>query len=342
MSSIVYTIKDVASQAKVSPGTASRAINNKGYINPRTKARVLKVASELNYKANFNAKSLVSKKTHIIALVIPSIDNSYYARLLKGVQDSAEEKGFFVMCCPSHGDSRKKIDLLKTFYDIRVDGIVVCVEESESCKEYNDFLKMLNRTGTPVVLTGPRNGISGIDIVRAENEISTCRAVEYLLELNHKEIAFIGGDKNSVVEMERLKGYMCAIKNAGLKVNSVLIKENDFTYESGYSSMKSLLSAEKLPTAVFAANDVIAIGAMAAAADNNFKVPEDISIMGFDDIAMASMIRPQLTTIAQPNYEIGKMAADLLLERVSEKAPTMARNVTLETSLVIRKSAVGI
>ena len=327
-------------RAKVSPGTASRAINGKGYVNARTKARVLKAASDFNYKANFNAKSLVSKKTHIIALVIPSIDNSYYARLLKGVQDSAEKKGFFVMCCPSHGDSKKKIDLLKTFYDIRVDGIVACVEEGESCKKYNDFLTMLNKTGTPIVLTGPRFGISGIDIVRTENEMSTRKAIEYLLDLNHKNIAFIGGEKNSIVEMERLNGYKGAIENAGLKINPELIKEDNFTYESGYNSMESLLSSGKLPTAVFAANDVIAIGAMAAAADNNLKVPEDLSIMGFDDIAMASMIRPQLTTIAQPNYEIGKMAAELLFERISDNAPSMARNVTLETSLVIRKSAI--
>lgn len=340
MSELLYTIKDVAKMANVSPGTASRAINGKGYVNKKTKMRVLKAAEELKYRPNFNAKSLVTKKSNIIALIIPSIDNSYYAPLVKGAQENAEQNGFHLVCCTADNVPERNIDLLKTFYDIRVDGVLLCVEESEKSEEYSKYLMSMKKNGMPIVMTGPRYGISGIDIIKAENVNSCLNAVEYLIESGHKEIAFIGGTKDTIVEKERISGYKQALISHDLEINNNFIYEGAFTYDSGYELMNRLLSSSHIPSAVFAANDIIAIGALNAIIDKGLNVPNDISLVGFDDIAMASMVRPMLTTVAQPNYEIGKAATGLLLERISGEAPPMARLVTLETTLKVRESTI--
>ncbi|HEY8344339.1 MAG TPA: LacI family DNA-binding transcriptional regulator [Bacillota bacterium] len=330
----MVTIKDIARIAGVSPSTVSGVINNNGRVGKETKEKILKVIKELNYRPNAVAKGLRSKNTRTVGLLLPSITNPFYPGFARGVEDTAHSYGYNVFLCNSDRSLEKEKEYIETLLYKQVDGLIFAApivgkKEIVSAVEH----------GAHVVVVSETLNLPLVDEVWI-NYVGGAKAItQYLIELGHERIGFIGGLPGLRRSQDRLAGYKLALKKAGIPVEEELIKLGDFTYESGYEQGLGLLKLQKRPTAIFAANDLMALGVLAALEDNKVKVPEEMSVVGYDDIELASYIRPKLTTVHLPNYEAGRLAMEALIKRRDNEFPKTKIRVTMETSLVIRESA---
>jgi len=307
------TIKDVAKKAGVSIASVSRVINNSKPVSPELRDKVLKVIEDTGYKPNAMARGLKIKESGLIGLITPDMENGTFGELVKGIEDVIEKNSMNLIVSNSKGEIEKELKALHIFKEQQIDGIIFSgVKFTEKHKKYFERYKV------PTVVVSQKFPGSGLPSVTIDNKKAAYQSVKYLLEKNHKKIAMIHGplyDKSS--GEERLNGYKIALKEAGISKNNEYIKEGDFTIKSGYRAMGEILAkAEELPTAVFAASDRMAIGALDCCLDNGYKVPDDISIMGFDDIELATVVRPKLTTLAIDHSALGKKVVEILLEKI--------------------------
>lgn len=329
----LVNISDVAKKAGVSISTVSRVLNNTaGYpVKQETRERVLEAVRELGFRPNDLARGLLLKKSRIIGLVIPDVSNPYYSELSLGMEATALEYGYSVIFC----NTSRKAEKLEHYVDVllqkRADGIIFAgggtdfAPVSQPLLDYNVEVAVIGRHNLP------------FPSVQIDNIAAARDATSHLVELGHRSIAFISGPLNLTSVQDRLAGYRTGLQQGGVDRDDRLVREGDFQSEGGYSAALSLLQGEPRPTAIFAANDRMAIGVMAAAADLGLKVPDDLSVVGFDDIIMASYTRPTLTTVAIPGYEVGASAMRLM---VSLLAGEVCSQVTwLPTNLVVRDSS---
>lgn len=329
------TIQDVADLAQVSISTVSRVVNDTGYpVRPETRQRVLDAIGALDFRPNPIARSLVGKPTQTIGLIVPDISNPYYPLLSRGVEDVASEQGYTVFFCNTDRSAAKARHYVEVLREKQTDGIIFAgggLEESgEPPLSEEDLGK--------VVLIGRHHW--PFPSVQVDNARAARDATCHLIELGHNRIAFISGPSGLTSARDRLAGYRQAMEDPGFRVKQPLeslIREGDFKAESGYQAALSLLRAREVPTAIFAANDRMAIAAMAAAYDLDLKVPEDVAVVGFDDTPAARDVRPALTTVSLPTYEIGASAARLLLRLLAGEATEEI--VWLPTRLVVRQSS---
>lgn len=321
----------VAKLANVSTATVSRFFSGSNYMTDKTREKVIKAVKQLNYYPNSLARQLRKMITNKIIVIVPDITNTFFSQVLKGIEILARQNGYQVLL----GDTENNIDIeheyLNSLYEKDVDGLILLTARIDRniiekiAKEY------------PVVLACEYIENTDIPTVSIDNIGAARKATEHLIKLGHKRIAHITGPKDIILCRDRLKGYLQAMKDYRLKINPLLILEGDFHYETGYNLMLKLMSIDNSPTAIFADNDEMAIGAIKAVKENNLKVPEDIAVVGFDDIKMALMCEPSLTTISQPTFEIGKKAMDLLIKILNKKI-IKKRNYILENKLIIRGS----
>ncbi len=323
-------IADVARQAGVSPSTVSHVINASRFVRDETRERVLSAMRELNFQPNAVARNLRTKRTQMIALVIPDITNPYFPEVARGVQDAAEENDYVVVLCNSDRTLSREVRLLNTLRQQRVEGVIL--NPSEVTRE---DLHRLRDVGISVVLIGSQIDDPEFDLVMVDNVQGACDAVKHLIELGHRRIGLVGGPRTTSSGIQRYQGYVRGLNEHGLAVDDDLIAECDFTYEGGHECMTRLL-AHRPPTAVFVANDVMALGAMTAVEEVGLTIPDDVSLVGFDDIPEAS--RAKLTTIAQPKYQTGVEATRLLFERAKYGHVWRRKKVVLEHKLVVRSS----
>ncbi|HEY8344338.1 MAG TPA: LacI family DNA-binding transcriptional regulator [Bacillota bacterium] len=327
-------MKDIAKMAGVSPSTVSAAINNSSRISPKTRERVLKIVRELNYSPNAFAKGLRGKAMNTIGLILPSIDNPFYPAIARGVEDVAKANGYNVFLCNSDRDQNKEMEYIDSLIQKQVDGYIFAAPIVEETG-----ILQITATGRPAVVVNKEINGDLIDEVWIDYVCGSYDLVKYLIKLGHRRIVHIQGPPGLKRSGDRLAGYLQAMKEHGLLVDNGLIRHGDFNYQSGYTQTLALFEEKgPKPTAIFAANDLMALGVVAAIQDLGFKVPDDISVAGFDDIALASYVRPKLTTVYQPNYEVGKMAMEILSARISQKKDVGKIRITMETSLVIRNS----
>lgn len=326
------TIKEIAKDAGVSVATVSHVINNTRYVTEETTNKVLDAMKRLDYQPNAVARSLRTRKTNIVALVIPDIINPYFSEVCRGFQDVAEKEDYVVVVCNSDRNYDNEKRIINVLRQQQVEGIVL-----NASKIGKTDLNLLLGKETPLVLLGNFLEESSFNRVMIDNIKAAYDAVSYLISLGCSDIACINGELDSSSGEKRFSGYQKAMRDHDLQINEEFISHGNFTYESGYQQFKEMLkNSTKKPEALFATSDTLALGAMFAAAEMNISVPDEISIMGFDDIPEAQRVIPKLTTIHQPKYETGVEAAKLLFRSIQDK--DTSEKIILEHELIVRES----
>ena len=331
------TIKDIARMADVSHTTVSRALNDQGRICKKTKEKVLSIAKDLNYRPDFIARSLVMKRTKTLGLVMASMLNPFYTELAQGIEATAIELGYNIILCCTRSDvsiEKRYVNMLRSK---GVDGILF------TSAHINDpNIPELAEEGFPIILVNRRTYLptvrEKIDYVGVNNILGGFMAVEHLIRLGHERIGIIGGSSESSVGFERFEGGKKALEAYGLEDMGGYFLEGDFLKRSGYEGGKRFIKMPNPPTAIFAENDYMAFGAYGAIVDEGLRVPEDIALVGFNDIEFTAMKGIELTTIGQKKSEMGAVAVRLLIERIEEEKVGPSREVILEPELIIRKT----
>ncbi|NLX69819.1 MAG: LacI family transcriptional regulator [Clostridiales bacterium] len=326
------TIKDVAKRAGVSTSTVSRALSGKVPVDKETREKVMEAVRALNYQPNILAKGLKEGRTNTIGLIIPNICNPVFPAVARGVEDVARENGYTVVLCNTDEDMAMEINYVEKLQNRWVDGLIFATAREES-----EHIIKLKQQDFPVVLVARHMGQS-VDAVVVDNYKSSVEAVNYLIETGHKKICIIVGDRNLILYRERLEGYKYALESAGLPVVSEMILDVSGRDDNGYNAVKDLLKRGVVPDAIFATSDPRAIGAIRAVKDCGLKVPDDISVVGFDDLDISSYIDPPLTTVSQPLYEMGAQAARRLIGIINGEKNEKSKLMLMSTKLVIRKS----
>jgi LacI family transcriptional regulator len=331
------TIKDIARMANVSHTTVSRALNNKSRIRNETKEKILSIARELNYQPNFIARSLVMKRTKTLGLVITTIANPFYIELAQGIEATAIGLGYNIILCSTHSDlsiEKQYIDMLRSK---GVDGIILT-----SAHMGDPNILVLAEEDFPIVLVNRRTYHpmvkEKVDYVGVNNILGGFLAVEHLIKLGHKRIGVIGGSSESSVGFERLEGGKRALKAYNLEEMGDYFLEGDFLKGSGYSGGKQFLKMFEPPTGIFATNDYMALGVYQAMVEEGLRIPEEMALIGFNDIEFTAMKGIELTTIGQKKYEMGTIAVKALVEKIEGRKAGPSEEIILEPELIIRKT----
>jgi DNA-binding LacI/PurR family transcriptional regulator len=328
------TIKDVAREAGVSVATASRALGNYGYVSKETRKKVLEAAAKLNYNHNLVAKSLRTRRTFTIGYLLPDITNPFYAGIARGIQDVAFTRGYSVILCNNDNDTTKTERFFKMFLRSRVEGIIYSTPYNEALRE---MVERAIESGIPVVNCYGSTRVPALDVVMGDAEGGCYRATKYLLELGHRNIAFVKV-RESGISKRRFEGCQRALEEFGVTASpDFLIEVDDYSQESGYLGAKTLFARWDLPTAIFAFSEQLAIGVLRAARESGVKIPEDLSLVGVDDV-IGEVLQPPLTSVRISTHEAGKTAAMLLFERIEKGLLNQPRRVILEERLVVRGS----
>lgn len=328
----MITIKDVAQHAQVSVTTVSHVINGTRFVSEAARERVQQAIAALNYVPSALARSLKSSRTHTVGMMIPNNSNPYFAEIIRGIEDTCFEAGFNVILCNSDDDPLKQSQYVRVLSEKQVDGLIVLSSGGDS-----ELIETLRSAGMPQVVVDREIDDLAADLVEVNHELGGYLATKHLLELGHRRIACIAGPQTLSPARQRVQGYQRALHELGVKVDDKLLRRADFTSAGGHAAMASLLKARQKPSAVFASNDLMAIGAICAAAEAGLSIPQDLSVIGFDDIALAAYSNPPLTTIAQPKHQTGALAARLLMERIAQRDKPLRREI-LQPALCVRRS----
>jgi LacI family transcriptional regulator len=328
------TIRDVANRAGVAPITVSRVINNSGYVSPATRERVEAAIAELQYVPNTLARSLRSKRTKTIALLLTDITNPFWTTVARGVEDAASEQGFNMVLCNTDESETKQTNYLKVLLEKRVDGILLVPARSKA-----EPVELIQGQGTQVVILDRRVPCSQVDVVRCDSEGGAYQLTQLLLRLGHRRIAMLSGPADVSTAVDRVVGYRRALAQTGLDPDEAPIYYGEFTQSAGYEMMGRALSITPWPTAVFGANNFIAIGALRALRDVGLGVPDDVALVTFDDLPLTLVLDPFLTVATQPAYEMGRQATELLLARLGGQAPADCQEIVLPTEIIVRRSS---
>ena len=329
------TIYDVAKRAGVASITVSRIINHSGYFSEEKRQRVEAAIAELGYVPNRLARGLRSKRTNILALVLTDITNPFFTTLARGVEDTASDAGFIVIFCNTDESETEEQKYLQVLLQQQVDGILLVPARSTF-----DSIELIQKHGTPVVALDRRLPPNAeVDVVRCESVDGAYRLVQLLIGLGHRQIAILSGPKIASTAEDRVTGYRQSMLEAGVDHRSQLVYYGAFTQSSGYEMARQALNISPRPTALFAANNLIAIGALKAVRDAGLRVPEDIAMVSFDDLPANLLTSPFFTVAVQPAYEMGQRATELLLARLAGKAPEQCQEILLPTDLIVRQSS---
>lgn len=322
-------IRDVARLAGVSVATVSRALSNPEKVSDESLAKVHNAIAQVGYRPNMLARNFRSARAYAIVVLVPDIANPFYSLFIRALEDRAQQKGYAVLLGDTRGTPERELEYIRRVETRLADGIVQLRPSSE--KSQNNIppdIPCVNACGCEYT-TGPA--------IRIDNRAAAKTMVKYLISLGHTRIGVISGLKDNPHAIDRLEGYKEALAEAEIPFEKELIAEGDFTMWSGLNAAFQFCNMKNRPTAIFCMNDEMAIGAMQTLKNQGIRIPEDMSVTGFDDIAYAKYSDPSLTTISQPAEEMGKMAMDMLL-KVIEGEPLSQRECVLPTEFIIRKS----
>jgi len=326
------TIYDVARLAGVSTATVSRALNGTGQIAASTRATIEAAVEQLGYRPNTIARSLVTKTTQTIALLLPDITNPFYAALVNGIQQTALSHGHTMLLCTTESDAEREEHYLRVLRAKQVDGALV-----DGLVLPPDRIARFVEDGFPIVCLDRDIDSRSIPLVQVDNRLGGRIATEHLIDLGHTRIGHVTGAGELGISDERLAGYRDALSGAGLPVDFQLVEEGRFTDDGGHDAARRLLEREPGVTAIFAANDLSALGVLNAVAEAGKRVPDDVSVVGFDDLHLSAYTAPPLTTIRQPAVEIATLATEILIGLTKGREVEEMRHL-LEPELVIRAS----
>jgi len=327
------TIRDVARRAGVSSMTVSRVINSSGQTSLQTRARVEHAVAELGYVPNAVARHLRSKRTKTIALVLSDITNPFFTTIARGVEDVAGPRGFGVMFCNTDESESEEIDYLQMLIQRQVDGVLL-VPAGRSVEP----LRLLRSQAVPVVVLDRRVASRQVDQVRTDSVAGAYRLTRHLLDLGHRRIGMLTGRRAISTSVDRVAGYERALAEVGLALDPELVRYGGYGLAGGYQMATEVLASEPRPTALFAANNFVAFGAWRALRELALRVPDDVSLVCFDDLPEEWLIDPFLTVVDQPAYEMGRQAAELLLDRLEGLHPKGGHAIVLAGEFIERRS----
>jgi LacI family transcriptional regulator len=332
----VTTIKDIARVAGVSVTTVSRALNGYSDVNEKTRQKIAAVAKELNYSPNTLARGLVMQKSKTIGLLVSgisreSVKDNFTFEVLCGVNERASTLGYDLILFNTNTMMQREKTYTQLCRERRVDGAII-----QGIKKEDPYLKEVVESDIPCVLVDIPVHSNSVGYVTTDNALGAKKAVEHLASLGHKHIGMINGHEDAFVSQERLNGYREALKECGLSFRSEWVVSGDFEEKKAEKAAREFLNRHKEVTAIFCASDLMALGALKACKELGLHVPKDISIVGYDNIVLASYSSPNLTTVGQEVYQIGYQAADLLIEMLEGKETNTKRY--LDTKLIIRES----
>lgn len=326
------TIYDIARLAGVSTATVSKVFNHTGRISDKTRRRVLAISEELGYRPSVVASALTGKRTYSIGLLIPDLANPFFAELARHVEDRAHELGYNVMICNTDNDESKELKYVQLLRQKSVDGIIAATGVKNDAA-----LKELISHQVPISLIARNHSHLSASSVQVDDYAGGYAAAQHLIGQGHKRIAIVLENLRITSSKERLRGYRDALNDAGIPYDPTFVLESDFTIEGGRQAGGRLLDAAEPPSAVFACNDLLAIGVLQAAKERRVHVPEQLSVIGFDNTILAEIASPPLTTIAQPIEAMGHQVVDLIVDEIAGKS-TVKKRVVLMPELIIRSS----
>lgn len=326
------TIREVAERAGVSIATVSHVLNGTRFVSGDLRARVQQAMQDLGYQPNRVARSLRSGKSHTVGLVLPDSSNPYFAEIARAIQNTAFESGYSVLLCNTDGELDKESLYGALLIEKQVDGVILIAAGASG-----QHIRDLQRRGIPLAVVDRDSPDAFVDSVQIDNRQGGRLAAHHLYELGHRRVACIGGPPEVYPSYDRVYGYLDARRAAGLPDDPTLVVNANFRPDGGYEAALALLKSAEPPTAIFACNDMMAMGVIGAIVECGLRCPEDVSVVGFDDMHLARYANPPLTTVAQPKQEMGRAAMLLLLERMNTRDLPI-RSPLLEAALVVRRS----
>ena len=325
------TIRDIARLSGVSYSTVSRALNGVGRIKPSTRKKVMEAASQLGYVPNRQARSLAGGQSNVIGMLVHGLDTDYIGQILKGADEELAQASYELMVFTTHRHKNKELSTVTRLMSGLTDGLLIVLPEG-----HQHYVKNLQEKNLPYVLvdTAVHSDDEGVTVTATNNQ-GAYEATKHLLNLGHERIGFITGNLNLQIAVSRFEGYQRALTEAGIPFDIALIREGNFLQPRGREAALELLQRKHPPSAIFASNDVMALGVLEAAYELGVRVPDDLSVVGFDDVASAEYAIPKLTTVRQPIYEMGVVAARSLLGLLRGEEVS---SVQLGTQLIVRAS----
>ncbi|XEC93989.1 LacI family DNA-binding transcriptional regulator [Paenibacillus tarimensis] len=325
-------IKDVAKRAGVSVTTVSRVLNGEKYVKDDLKERVNQAIKELGYAPSHIARSLVRRKTNLIGVIVPDLTSSFYSTILSSIEETASSNGYNLLVCNIIENIEKEYKYLNIFQEMRVEGIIIMHEKINP-----EIRTFINNLQIPVIFSSVKPADQKFTSIIIDDYKAAYDATAYLIGLGHRRIGFIGGDMRDITSgQNRYSGYRNALSDHGVGIIYELIRFGDYKVRSGYELMGELLGHEP-PTAVFAVSDDMALGAMNCLYDRGLKVPDDVSVIGFDGSQLTELIRPRLTSMEQPIHEMGKLTVETMLKLIDETYEPNG-DIIMEHRMVVRES----
>ena len=328
------TLHEVAQRAGVSAMTVSRVVNGRGRVDSETRQRVEEAIQALDYVPNRIARGLISQKTQTIGIIVPDIVNPFFAPVVRGAESAARKAGYRVLLCNSEGDLRLEREYIEDLVAHRVEGLLLAPASDRS---RSSILSLL-RGGFPLVLIDRALPDADCDLIVSDNAQGARRLIEHLIAIGHREIAHVSDAEDTSTGRERLRGYREALEAAGIPFQPELVIRTTVDRIGGYRAAQEILARDPLPTAIFAVNNMTAVGTMEALRERGLSVPKDMGLVCFDDVEHLAVLSPILTVIDQPAETFGSLGVQLLLERMTGKANSRPRRIILQTDLIVRQS----
>ena len=328
----MVTIKDIAKELGISASTVSRALSDSPLVNAKTKRVVLQTAERMGYQRNELARALVKGSSGAVGLLVPDITNPFFSDVARGVGGIADRIGAGVILCNTDGRIDRELNYIRLMRRKRVDGLLLCSTTVDA-----PYLNELERAHIPFILVSRLSGKGDVPYVITDDRAGAQLAVEHLIDLGHRRIGFIGGPENVQASRDRMDAYLDTVESHHLEIDSAWRSYAGFTQAAGREAAQRMLTLPQRPSAIFAANDVTALGVLEVAEGLGMRVPEDLSLVGYDDISYASLPRIQLTTIAQPAVEMGQIAATWLFEALRDSDVQRLQR-TLAPRLIVRST----
>lgn len=331
------TIKDIARELKVSPSTVSRALNGYGGISQETIDVVKEVAKAMDYQPNVIARSLRSRTSNFLGIVIPDIGSHFFESNLSGIQNIAYSEGYNVVICHTNESCEQEKKKIQTLISKRVSGLLICLSR-ETTSDFS-HLEHLNKMGIPVTFFDRVWDSESSAKVIVDDEEGAYKAVKHLIEIGCKRIAHLSGPENLSTSVNRKKGYMRALRDSGFSDAESLVFHTDLTRKHVSSVTNALLNLQNYPDAIFAINDRVAFDVMSVIKEKGLNMPEDIALVGFDNNPVTELVNPSLTSVHQPAYDLGVASARLLIEQIKNPEKEFNKTIVLQSELIIRNSS---
>jgi LacI family transcriptional regulator, repressor for deo operon, udp, cdd, tsx, nupC, and nupG len=328
------TMEDVAREAHVSVATVSRLLTKQGTVSPETAKRVYAAIEKYSYEPNLMARNFRKNESRVILIITPNMTNPYYAHILSGIGDAANELGYSALICNTADDTTREKEALDMLKKYRADGAILMASDM-GCGWLLDYANH-----RPLVQCSEYDPTVDIPHVSIDNYRAAQQTMEYLIDFGHKRIALISSENEYISTNLRLKGYRDTLDKHGItpREDYIIYASRDYSFKSGKMKAKELLGVTPCPTAIFCISDTLALGAITAAKELGFRVPEDVTVIGFDDVEYTTMFHPYITTVAQPCYELGKQSTHLLYNQMTQ-GKDVPRQIILEHKLIVRESS---